>query len=1010
MHLHRLVLQAVGPFAGEHTIDFAELGASGIFLLEGPTGAGKSTLIDAIVFALYGKVASKDASEERLRSGHAAAEVETFVDLVVEVGSGVYRVRRTPAYERPKQRGQGTTKQQAGVRLWRLTSPDRPEDGELMSARLDEAGAELQRLVGLDRAQFVQTIVLPQGEFAGFLRANPEDRRGLLQKVFGTEVYEQMQERLARLRVDAERAITAARAAVADATSRFVGAADLDEDQAREVRVEVERLVGEGTGLLDRVAEHVRRTRAEAQEAASAANIAEQRCAATRQALDDAKELAAAVSRRDTLRAELGRLSGSAAEHAQSLARRDAAHQAAVVAPLLRAVEKARTTVARAEAALDEARTHAPGDLRARVVERPVGEARSTLVAEHEECAALGATLLRLVELEQTLDRRRHDLAALHAAVEDRLVERDRLHAELTARPGARELLAAEVARAATVAAGLDGAEHRATAAEQQLAAAEEVAALTVRLEHAEDRLASAAARARETVAAESAVRAARIAGIAGELAAGLVDGQPCAVCGATEHPRPAQQGPDHVDADRVEAAEVERVAAEKALAEASAGAATLRERLDHRRRATGGLDQEAAKILLLAAQDDVRTAVSAIDRHTRLEQDLVGHDAATVALEARISTLTSTIAGDQSRLTAHREHLGSDVQEVEAARQEASSVQARRADVLERGRLTRTWLDTLDAAGAARTHHAERSAELVSGLSETSFATIDEARAAQLDGPALGALDQRIREYQDALAQVTAGLAEERIAALPAHVDVDVDAARAAHLAADAHATACTGEAARLRHRASSSGTAGQEVERAVAAWARAQQEAGPVVRMANLAAANGGDNAHQLTLATYVLARRFEDVVAAANDRLVVMSGGRYELVRSEEREAVLARKRGLAMKVVDHETESERDPRTLSGGETFYVSLCLALGLADVVTAEAGGIDLGTLFVDEGFGSLDPETLETVLGELGRLRDGGRVVGVVSHVEALKQSIAERIEVRRLEDGSSTLTVRA
>jgi exonuclease SbcC len=178
----------------------------------------------------------------------------------------------------------------------------------------------------------------------------------------------------------------------------------------------------------------------------------------------------------------------------------------------------------------------------------------------------------------------------------------------------------------------------------------------------------------------------------------------------------------------------------------------------------------------------------------------------------------------------------------------------------------------------------------------------------------------------------------------------------------------------------------------------------------MANLAAAAGSDNAKQLTLASYVLARRFEDVVAAANGRLTAMSGGRFELARSEEKEAVRARRTGLAMKVVDHEIGRERDPRTLSGGETFYVSLCLALGLADVVTAEAGGTELGTLFVDEGFGTLDAETLEVVLAELGRLRDGGRVVGVVSHVEALKQAIAERVAVRRLPGGGSTLTVRA
>ena len=178
----------------------------------------------------------------------------------------------------------------------------------------------------------------------------------------------------------------------------------------------------------------------------------------------------------------------------------------------------------------------------------------------------------------------------------------------------------------------------------------------------------------------------------------------------------------------------------------------------------------------------------------------------------------------------------------------------------------------------------------------------------------------------------------------------------------------------------------------------------------MANLAGASTADNSRALTLATYVLARRFDDLVQAANARLVTMSDGRYALLHSERREDVSTRKKGLALAVMDYRTGVARDPRTLSGGETFYVALCLALGLADVVTAEAGGIDLGTLFVDEGFGSLDPESLDVVLAELSRLRDGGRVVGVVSHVETMKTAIAERIEVRRRPDGSSTLTVRA
>ncbi|TGJ96050.1 SMC family ATPase, partial [Actinotalea fermentans ATCC 43279 = JCM 9966 = DSM 3133] len=246
MHLHTLTLQAIGPFAGRHVIDFAELATSGIFLLEGPTGAGKSTIIDAVVFALYGKVASEAASEDRLRSAYAAPDVESFVDLVFETGSGVYRVRRTPEFQRAKKRGTGTTTQQAGVKLWRLAGADQAvaapgadaDDvpGELLSTRLDEAGLEIQRAVGLDRRQFVQTIVLPQGEFANFLRADPEHRRSLLQKVFGTEIYDRVQTELAALNREAQGSVSAAKGAATGAVENFVGAAGLTSEAAATLR------------------------------------------------------------------------------------------------------------------------------------------------------------------------------------------------------------------------------------------------------------------------------------------------------------------------------------------------------------------------------------------------------------------------------------------------------------------------------------------------------------------------------------------------------------------------------------------------------------------------------------------------------------------------------------------------------------------------------------------------------------------------------------------------------
>ena len=199
MQINRIEFQAVGPFPGRHVIDVDALGGNGLFLLDGPTGAGKTTLIDVLVFALYGHTAGAESSLKRLRSDHADPGTETYVDVVVTLAAGTYRVRRTPEYERPRKRGTGTTTQPHTAKVWRLSAADvdalaAGEDppGGVVATQVGEASAEVQRLVGLNRAQFTQTVVLPQGQFAAFLHARPDERRGILQQIFGTDLYERI--------------------------------------------------------------------------------------------------------------------------------------------------------------------------------------------------------------------------------------------------------------------------------------------------------------------------------------------------------------------------------------------------------------------------------------------------------------------------------------------------------------------------------------------------------------------------------------------------------------------------------------------------------------------------------------------------------------------------------------------------------------------------------------------------------------------------------------------------
>ena len=302
----------------------------------------------------------------------------------------------------------------------------------------------------------------------------------------------------------------------------------------------------------------------------------------------------------------------------------------------------------------------------------------------------------------------------------------------------------------------------------------------------------------------------------------------------------------------------------------------------------------------------------------------------------------------------------------------------------------------------------ASRAAELARTLEDQSIATEEAARAAALPAPELQALAQRVAAHEREQAVVAEGLVDPEVAALTGTEDADPDAARAALDAAQSAARTSAERAARARDRADRSASALARHEDARRESARAGDQARATIRMAEVANAVTPENSRGITLGTYVLLRRFEDVVQAANARLRVMSSGRYELEVSEERETTSrSRKTGLALQIRDHVVDRVREPASFSGGETFYASLSLALGLADVVQAEAGGLQLGTLFVDEGFGTLDPETLDAVMSELGRLSSGGRTVGIVSHVEELKQRVADRIEVRRRPDGSSTLT---
>ncbi|KQM12815.1 hypothetical protein ASF83_18025 [Plantibacter sp. Leaf171] len=1084
MRLHRLTLQAIGPYAGEHTIDFVELGRAGLFLLEGPTGAGKSTIIDAVVFGLYGELAGTGASKDRLHSHHALPGTEPFVELVFETGSGVYRVRRTPAYQRPKQRGTGFTPQQASATLVRLTDPD-AATGETLSTRAQEIGPEISRIVGLTREQFVQTIVLPQGEFAKFLAAGGEERSELLRSLFGTEHYERLAKHLVEQRRQAQRDIEGAKEALGRAIARFAGAAELDDARALVDAAGSDRSGGvDPTALELAVPDPGTSTEAgpdadpepgpDAELAALAVPLeadspdllanAErvvavlERLAVTdaaaateaRQALDQARSehvaattLLAALDRRAELLRERELLAIDDEPVAALTERVAAAARAETVASAMAGATAAATALDAASEALAEVERQTDERIVA-LDDTGLASRREAITVERAGLTAVLALEAGTAARQLVLDGLRAELAQL----DDRLAE---LAEEQTRRDARRAALEEAPQRAADAAATLERARASVARAAERRTALDQVDAADARLSGLTARFTSAAAGAKAAVEAETTLRLRRIDGMAGELAAGLVDGEPCSVCGSLSHPAPAALAGDHPDADAVEAAAAARDEAETAL-HAAQQARDLA--LAERRRLVetvltlavdsgedlAGTEAEAADLGSehdrdtepvagpagfdpAAARSEVDAAVDAAERQRTEAASAAEHAQAELAEAGRLAEehLAGVVA--EAQLVAERatliERSASAERAHEQARVEVLRVLDNRAPSLaELDALLASELAELAELAGARTslaerrqRDAERTVELEAALERAGFPDRAAAEAAAMGGVERANAEARVADHlrhttANAQALASPSIVEAADAEAP---DVVATAQRLAE--AEAAAGTATAAAAVSARRASNAATAGAALEAAAEENAEAIREAAAVVRLADVVSASGGENATRVTLGTYVLLRRFEDVVAAANARLESMSGGRYELVRSDLKEGPSrSQKVGLSLTVHDHRTDRRRDPKSLSGGETFYASLCLALGLADVVTGEAGGVELGTLFVDEGFGSLDPETLDTVMAELGRLSAGGRVVGVVSHVEEMKQRIGERIEVRRLEDGSSTLLVRA
>jgi len=1051
MRILRLTMDAVGPFPGHEVIDFEAFSDAGRFLLSGPTGAGKSTIIDAIVFALYGKVSGgRDSSDSRIRSRYASEQAKTEVELIFSTSSGNYKVRRQPAYERVKKNGKGVTKQNAKAWLFKLDEQLREVSEPL--TKTSDVGTEITRIVGLSREQFTQTVVLPQGKFAQFLRSTSKDRQDLLQELFGTAIFEDLQldlvERARKVKKNQEALDATLRANLGVLASLLDEAPQLDParclvyEPVPEVDCEFNPLETAWDSRFESLTPWLEHNQRCANLEVSALREQEDKL---RSEFTSQRDLATRQERYLALTKEHEQLVAQGPAQVQRLAQVQALQALADLKPWHEQLKQAQQAVAQRQLEQAAALEQLEPDERVQATLQKPGDYQGTQALSVQLTAQVAA-LSPQVELEAGLAGRRRDLQAktqAHESASTKLAQgRERENQLPTQIASKQELLEQLNEQAATLPAA-------------QLA--QEQAAQTLKLAKAHEQLAKdhqQALKLQQLVALELKQASQKhkhmleqwLSQSALNLAQNLVDGAPCPVCGATEHPAPATQGGENISQDQLDQALEEVNEAQEELSQASEKVTKLAAQLEAQPCQLSPVQAreqlEEAKAALAAAKQASEQALSCKAQITKLNTELERLRADNQAAQTRlagdakeIQLLGEKIESDAASLSCegfesvaakaeYLSQLAAGLEQLAKAGQELSQCQKRAQQAA----------DSFAAQWAqASASFAEHSAKPAAAAKPTATAPVpaEPAPAQAATDPALAepTQDTSAANAQDGYAQACQAFAGLDLTALKAAAasyekSLSINQAALDELAgieltpppleqtraqleqAQAKTQACQTYASTWQAFA---GQVNAQLAKLNKLLARRSQASATDAQLLALASAANGDNHARLTLSAWVLQAHFRQVLVFANERLGVIGAGRYELINVDSEEDTRQQKQGLGLAVVDHLSGTTRSPRTLSGGESFYVSLALALALADVVATQNGGIEMNTLFIDEGFGSLDEGTLAEVMDVLGALHSGGRVVGIVSHVSELKRAIPAAIEVRPLLGGGSTLRTR-
>ena len=975
-----LIISAFGPYADEVTLDMASLGDRGLYLITGDTGAGKTTLFDAIAFALYGNASGDSRKPRMLRSKYARPDARTYVEMGFSYSGKEYRVRRNPEYMRTKQRGEGETREKPDAQL-------HMPDGRLVTG--DKAvTVEVEGLLGLNREQFSQIAMLAQGSFSRLLSGRTEDRGIIFREIFKTKPYQLFQEKLK----DRAKGLYGRYADSRKSMEQYAGGV-ITEGHSEELKLRWKEVP---QGSLEALLE-----------------VLDQLIGAD-EAQQQGKDRAMALvgDEMAALGMELGKMQGDAAVC------RDMAAAEDVLRENMPVLEQAKVRYEREKErqadrdGLIGAVTRMEENLKTYDRFDALQENLKVCRKETESLEKrLGQAALEERQWKERNDSDEKILESLRQAGEEyqaALTAGERL-GEYSGRIG---LLAEELAQY--------GQERK-------------------KLEAARERYRAAGEESRRADDAYREMYQRFLDNQAGILASRLTEGQPCPVCGSVTHPAPARYLEEGNEAakdkvDRLKAAAEEK---DKAAARLSLEAGRLAGSLDTRyERMKQQIDAEVAtwkedwqqRIRQAEADAGALAAKTGDVRQGRryfLEQWELMMGQLKGQLERQAAAQKEKIQEKKKRKEYKEAIEGRRVlgrQSLEAASELKQQAQKMLAESQAKERELESRLKEMESSlpyenrKAAQAELAEKKAFLA-GL-EKVFKEAEESynrisRRVSDAQARLEALRGRMAE-KDAEGRESAG--EDRDPAkgpdtmLPGgmdvrtameHLEARMQENRQHQSEARERLTGLEQEKSRLHHRLETNRMARERISEQKASMEEIQKEWTWVKALSDTAAGEVGGK-EKITLETYAQMAYFERIIARANTRFMVMSGGQYELKRCTEEDN--RGKNGLGLNVIDHYNGTERSVKTLSGGESFQASLSLALGLSDEIQSAAGGIRLDTLFVDEGFGSLDEDTLNLAMKSLGDLAEGRRLVGIISHVGELKERIQHQIVVVKDKTGGS------